>query len=119
MRQADRWFALLQEIGCIVCLNEHGVRSPADMHHIHRNGRRVDDLHTIPLCHLHHRSGLNNQECVSRHPWKKAFETRYGSEWELYAKVKEHAEILLQVQQGTQRTGHGSEIQQVGEEDRD
>lgn len=117
--KVDQWYALLQDIGCIVCLNEHGVRSPADMHHVHKNGRRIDDLHTIPLCYMHHRGGLNNKDVVSRHPWKKAFEQRYGSEMELYAKVKEHAEILLQVQQGTQRTGHGSEIQQVGEEDRD
>lgn len=114
----DQWFDLLQDIGCIVCRNELGVRSPADMHHIHKNGRRVDDLHTIPLCHLHHRSGLNDTRCVSRHPWKRAFEKRYGSEWELYEQVKNHAEILLQVQQGTQSDGHAAQVQQQGEKDR-
>jgi hypothetical protein len=65
-----------------------GVRSPADIHHIHRNSRRVDDFHTIPLCPLHHRSGLNTPEVVSRHPWKKEFERRYGDEWELFKQVK-------------------------------
>jgi len=117
--KVDQWYALLQDIGCIVCLNEYGVRSPADMHHVHKNGRRIDDLHTIPLCYTHHRSGVNNKDAVSRHPWKRAFEQRYGSEWELYEQVKKHAEVLLQMQQGTQRGRHGSEVQQVWEEGRD
>jgi hypothetical protein len=112
------WFSLIQDVGCIVCLNEHGCRSPADIHHIHKNGRRVDDLHTIPLCYMHHRSGVNNKETTSRHPWKKAFETRYGSEWELYEQVKQHAQVLLQVQQEPQGGRDGSSIQQAGEEDR-
>jgi len=112
----DQWLDLLEEMGCIVCLNEKGVRSPSDMHHIHKNGRRVDDFHTIPLCYWHHRSGANGEDCVSRHPWKKAFEKRYGSEWELYEQVKRNAEILLQVQQGLPGGGHGAEVQQQGEE---
>lgn len=119
LQKTDQWFGLLESMGCIVCLNKRGVKSPADIHHIHKNGRRVDDLHTIPLCYWHHRAGVNGDEYVSRHPWKKAFEKRYGSEWELYEQVKQNAEILLQMQQGTQRGRHGSEVQQVGEESGD
>jgi hypothetical protein len=26
---------------------------------------------------------------VSRHPWKKEFEERYGSEWDLFKQVQE------------------------------
>ena len=88
----ERWFRVLQDIGCIVCWNLYGIRTPADIHHIHKNGnRRVDDFHTIPLCPNHHRSGLNTPECVSRHPWKKEFEKRYGNEWDLFEQVKELA----------------------------
>ncbi len=86
----DRWLQQLQQLGCIVCLNEHGLYSPPDVHHIHKNGnRRVDDFHTIPLCPMHHRFGLNTKECVSRHPWKTEFEKRYGDEWDLFEQVKE------------------------------
>jgi len=53
----------------------------------------VDDLHTIPLCPNHHRLGVNSPEYVSRHPWKKEFERRYGTEWELFEKVKKLSEL--------------------------
>jgi len=97
MDKRKEWFGLLTDIGCIVCRNEFEVISPPDIHHIHRNGRRVDDFHTIPLCPHHHRLGVKNAEYVSRHPWKKEFEKRYGSEWELYEQVKKHAEDLRQM----------------------
>jgi hypothetical protein len=59
------------------------------MHHILKAGRRVDDFHTIPLCFIHHRSGENTPDYVSRHPWRKEFEKRYGSELDLYLELKE------------------------------
>jgi hypothetical protein len=84
------WFDAIQQLGCIVCLNEELGVSPADIHHIHKNGnRRVSHLHTIPLCPLHHRSGHNTPDYVSRHPWKREFERRYGTEWDLWEQVKQ------------------------------
>jgi len=88
MKEREQWFANLMELGCIVCLNEYGLKSAPDIHHIHKNSRRVSDLHTIPLCYYHHRAGLNNDTYASRHPWKKEFEKRYGSEWDLFEQVK-------------------------------
>ena len=83
----ERWFQLLIDLGCIVCLTQYHVRSIPEIHHIHRNNRRVDDFHTIPLCPTHHRSGLKNPEVVSRHPWKREFEKRYGKEEDLLKQV--------------------------------
>jgi hypothetical protein len=117
MSKVDAWYRTLADIGCIVCLNTMGVRSPPDMHHIHLNGRRVDDYHTIPLCYIHHRSGINNQDHVSRHPWKKEFERRYGTEWDLYEQVKHHAEILLQVQPGVPGAHDEDSLHDAGKED--
>jgi len=37
-------------------------------------------MEAIGLCPTHHRSGLNNVHVVSRHPWKREFESRYGTE---------------------------------------
>lgn len=88
------WYDLLSQIGCIVCLKHHFTSSPPEMHHILRSGRKIDDLHTIPLCYSHHRSEINIKLFVSRHPWKKEFERRYGTELELLEEtrriVKEH-----------------------------
>ena len=82
-------FQKLHDIGCIVCLNEYGIHSDADIHHILKNGKRIGDSHVIPLCPTHHRSGLNNPQVVSRHPWRKEFERRYGPEMELFEQVKD------------------------------
>lgn len=98
MNNKQRWFQCLQEMGCIVCLREWDIRSDPDIHHIIRNNRRIDDFHTIPLCPSHHRHGINNQIAVSRHPWKKEFERRYGTEWELYEDTKRRVKVLFQVQ---------------------
>lgn len=89
LSKKQKWFMALQDIGCIVCFNEFGCCTPADIHHIIRNGQRVDDFHTIPLCPAHHRHGLNNEQVVSRHPWKKEFERRYGSEEDLLKQVQD------------------------------
>lgn len=88
MNKIEEWYAGLNKIGCIVCSNEFGVYSPPEMHHIIKSGKRIDDFHTIPLCPNHHRSGVNNAEYVSRHPWKKEFEKRYGKETDLLGQVR-------------------------------
>ena len=88
MDKRQKWFQALQDMGCIVCLNNLDVRSDPDIHHILHAGRRIDDFHTIPLCPSHHRSGIKNDIAVSRHPWKKEFEKRYGTETELLEQVR-------------------------------
>jgi hypothetical protein len=40
------------------------------------------------LCPTHHRLGIKTNLFVSRHPWKREFERRYGTEMELLDKVK-------------------------------
>ena len=85
----EEWYRKLQEFGCIICFKEGRGKTPPDMHHILKAGRRVDDFHTIPLCFHHHRSGENNTKFVSRHPWRREFEKRYGTEWELFEKLKQ------------------------------
>lgn len=40
----------------------------------------MGEMFVLPLCHLHHRSGRNDAECVSRDHNQKRFEARYGKE---------------------------------------
>jgi hypothetical protein len=70
----------VREIGCIVCKIFLRVHSECDVHHIVSGSRRKGHLEAIGLCPTHHRSGLNNNQVVSRHPWKREFENRYGTE---------------------------------------
>ena len=79
----------LRTMGCIVCRLFLGVRSPANIHHILSGSRRKGEMFALPLCRYHHQGGCNNPTYVSRHPFKKAFEARYGSELVLLEKCKE------------------------------
>jgi hypothetical protein len=88
----DRYDKLVQ-IGCIVCRNKMGVYSIPEIHHI--NGRTGNgNQETIGLCTKHHREGSDNEHWTSRHPWRKRFEARYGTEAELLAKTNELLEEL-------------------------
>jgi hypothetical protein len=70
----------VREIGCIVCKIFLQVFSHCDVHHLVSGSRRKGHMEAIGLCPTHHRSGLNNVHVVSRHPWKREFESRYGTE---------------------------------------
>ena len=77
-------------LGCCVCVKEGLGATPAVVHHmIGRSGRRRGHLFTLPLCPGHHNSGLNNKTIVSRHPWRSAWECRYGTEEQLLEMVRE------------------------------
>ena len=76
-------------IGCIACrvMGRRGV--PGMVHHLLSPGkRRRGNLFTICLCWLHHASGVCGEGIVSRHPWKKKFEARYGTEAKLLRLTK-------------------------------
>jgi hypothetical protein len=75
-------------LGCIVCKNTGHGFTPAEVHHVLRGGRQIDDFHTIPLCYTHHRANMKRADCVSRHPWKREFERRYGSELKLLEQTR-------------------------------
>jgi hypothetical protein len=83
------WDRAIREFGCIVCWLQGNYDVPAVKHHIHRNGRRVDDMHTIPLCDPgHHQYPPHGSGKIARHPTKARFEAEYGTEWELYEITK-------------------------------
>jgi hypothetical protein len=79
----------VQALGCIVCRLEGLGYVEAEIHHVLKNGRRMGHMFVLPLCALHHRIGYNHVEIVSRHPWKREFEARYGTEEQLLARVDE------------------------------
>lgn len=79
--KADReWMDAISGLGCIVCHLDIGVDTPAEVHHIDGKTKPGAHRRSIPLCYLHHRAGLDNEQATSRHPYKRRFEDRYGSE---------------------------------------
>ena len=79
----------LIQIGCIVCrITGLGI-TPPEIHHLLSGGRRLGHRFTIGLCTRHHREGSNTDQWVSRHPHKREFERRYGTEAELLEKTDE------------------------------
>lgn len=54
-----------------------------------KSGRRMGHLFTLPLCQAHHRGHRNDDVCVSRHPYRTAFERRYGTEAALLERTRE------------------------------
>jgi hypothetical protein len=90
MTKAERaWIDSMLQVGCICCRLFLNVFSQAECHHMLRGGRRRGHLFTLPLCFLHHRSGRNDEEVVSRDQNQRRFEKRYGSEESLLAKTRE------------------------------
>lgn len=45
-------------------------------------------MHVLGLCVAHHRAGRRDDEAISRHPWRRAFEAEYGTEAELMEWVR-------------------------------
>lgn len=75
-------------LGCIVCRNEYGQRTPAAIHHIRAGqgmSQRATNFEVIPLCSLHHQNGGHG---VAIHAGQKTWESLYGTELELLAQVR-------------------------------
>ena len=81
--------AKLREMGCIVCINEHGVFTETAIHHL--DGKTKEGCHqlTIPLCPRHHQIKDNNKPPMwfTFHGMKPSFEEAYGTEQELLEQV--------------------------------
>jgi hypothetical protein len=87
--EEKRWMDAITEMGCIICKRELGVVSPPEIHHLNGKVKKGCHLQSIPLCYRHHREGSDNALYTSRHPSKKRFEERYGTEESLLAATRE------------------------------
>ncbi len=76
-------------IACCVCVRTGRGETPCQVHHMLSGGRRMGHLFTIGLCYLHHESGRNDEEVVSRDHNQRRFEARYGSERMLWQWTKQ------------------------------
>lgn len=104
MSLASTRFPQLVFMGCIVCRLYYNVYTPPEVHHLRESqgmGQRADDDYTIPLCHVHHRTGNYG---TALHAGIKAFESNYGTELELLEQTNDILEGLKNVTQLPQST---------------
>lgn len=92
------------DIGCIVCRN-NGIYTPnVELHHIRAGygvSQRASNFEVIPLCTIHHRTGLKSDKTGKRHfgyhESPEDFEIAYGKETDLLKQVldilKEREEV--------------------------
>jgi len=83
-----RWMNDVQSLGCIICRKEGKGETPAEIHHLDGKTKEGAHFHVIPLCYFHHREGSSNPQFISRHPFKRRFEERYGTELDLMFEVE-------------------------------
>lgn len=87
-REEQRWMNAIVESGCIACRIDGQPPRPTTVHHILRGGVRMGHLFSLPLCDIGHHQKGEHLGLVSLHPTKAAFEARYGTEWDLLARLK-------------------------------
>jgi len=88
-KEEKDWMDAISNFGCIVCHLFYDCHSPSEVHHIDGKTKPQAHLMTLGLCYKHHREGINNDLYVSRHPFKREFEKRYGKQTDLLIKLKE------------------------------
>lgn len=82
------WMDYIVGYGCIACRIDGQQPRATAVHHILRGGVRMGHMYTLPLCQPGHHMDGQSLGLTSRHPWKKQFETLYGSEYELLERLK-------------------------------
>src|SRR5690349_2812474 len=90
-------------LGCIVCRNKGYPDTPAEIQHvIDQKNRDRNHLRVIPLCPIHHRTGLLHNPVRDRQGWDRwrevgyhqapgargEWEKRYGWQRDLLAQVE-------------------------------
>ena len=70
----------VSQLGCIVCRLNYEAFKPCEIHHINGKVKLGAHFDVIGLCFEHHRQGGSQPPFISRHPFKKAFVSAYGSE---------------------------------------
>jgi hypothetical protein len=94
--EESEWMDFVAGYGCVVCWLFHNVKTPCAVHHIIEGGRRRGHFWTIGLCDPgHHQNAPTEIDKISRHPWKKRFEAKYGTEYELHTHLVEQYKFQM------------------------
>jgi len=80
-----RFHDRLAALGCIACRIDGNHNPIVSIHHIDGRTKPGAHLRVLPLCAGHHQDGYGIPGLIAVHPYKRRFEDRYGSQYELLA----------------------------------
>ena len=80
-----RFHDRLASLGCIACRVDGNHNPIVSIHHIDGRTKPGAHLRVLPLCAGHHQDGYGISGLIAVHPYKRRFEDRYGSQYELLA----------------------------------
>jgi hypothetical protein len=81
--EENEWQDSCRMLGCVVCWLQGHPGTPAAIHHLIEGGRKISELHTIPLCEPGHHQKGDGEIKISRHPTHARFTAAYGTDEEL------------------------------------
>jgi hypothetical protein len=79
------WMNRVADLGCIACLNQFSIYSPAAIHHIEGKTKEGAHFLTIGLCGAHHQTGGYG---IALHSGRVEWENRHGTQAELLEQVR-------------------------------
>lgn len=80
-----RFHDRLASLGCIACRIDGNHNPMVSIHHIDGRTKPGAHMRVLPLCAGHHQDGCGIPGLIAVHPYKRRFEDRYGSQYELLA----------------------------------
>lgn len=80
-----RFHDRLASLGCIACRIDGNHNPMVSIHHIDGRTKPGAHMRVLPLCAGHHQDGYGIPGLIAVHPYKRRFEDRYGSQYELLA----------------------------------
>lgn len=80
-----RFHDQLAALGCIACRIDGNHNPTVSIHHIDGRTKPGAHMRVLPLCAGHHQDGYGIPGLIAVHPFKRRFEDRYGSQYELLA----------------------------------
>ena len=84
-----QYMGKVASLGCWACRKMGYYDTPAEIHHVSKwlgKGQRASNYDVIPLCPHHHRNGGYGEAI---HAGRKAWEARFGNEFDMLREVKE------------------------------
>ena len=76
---------LVNIVGCIACRIDGKQNFHCSIHHIDGRTKPGAHMRVLSLCAGHHQDGTGIPGLIAVHPWKRQFEHKYGSQYELLA----------------------------------
>lgn len=85
-----KYWEAVASLGCIACKKDGYLNMVVSIHHCDGRTKKGAHMKVLPLCAGHHQDGTgNDKNMIAIHPYKKRFETKYGTQQELMDKVNE------------------------------